>query len=95
MSTESEPLLTVACTECNDAYAVLALRAEHAANLLCRRCRTVHFGEAVEELLTEGPYGAEEVDPNASQEERDAVLMRNMGLLVMQLQELRDLHLGT
>lgn len=89
----SGPLVNVECTECHDGYAVFKVKAE-IPPFLCRRCRLVHFAEAVEQLMAEGPLGAEELDDNAPEALRRQTAIRNLKLFTAQLKELRELHLG-
>lgn len=48
------PLLTVACVDCNDGYALLhPVREVTKLTFRCRRCKLVNFAEEVERLLNQ------------------------------------------
>ena len=88
-------LLKVQCTECfSDSFFSLSqsprLGTIATTIFVCRRCKLVKFAEAAETLLIEGPLGVEVTS------EDDAVEYNsNSLLLISQLRELYDHHLGT
>ena len=59
----------------------------------CARCKYVRFAVAVEKLLQNGADGMQQTTAEASEAEKDAVLVHNALVMLSQLQELYTLHI--
>ena len=63
----SQPLTGIMCRGCNATYVEMARESCGVVSPLCRRCRMVSFGEAVERLMSLGPghFGLSDTDVSA------------------------------